>query len=84
MDTKNDERLLGREIEELDEEIRVLGYRLNELLSVDCSFGLCHFNPEIDLILDKIKEIQERKELLERLRDSLGSLNEQETEDIFT
>ncbi|MEW6380748.1 MAG: hypothetical protein AB1611_14225 [bacterium] len=73
MGTKNEEKLLGREIEDLNEEIIALGYKLNELLSVDCSFGFCNFNPEIDIILDKIKEIQERKALLEHLKENIGA-----------
>jgi hypothetical protein len=71
MGMEHEEKLLEEEIENLNEEITTLGHKLNELLSVNCSFGFCLVNPEVDTIFGKIKGAQERKLLLERLKQNI-------------
>ena len=69
---KNQE-LLQKEIESLNEEMRQLAYRLGGLLDVDCNLGVCSYNPEADDLQSKLAEVQERKALLERIKQSLDS-----------
>ncbi|MEW5801200.1 MAG: hypothetical protein AB1847_03750 [bacterium] len=74
MSMEHEEKLLEQEIESLTEEIASLSYKLNELLNVNCSFGFCLSNPEVDTILDKIKAAQEKKVLLEHFKQNIGLL----------
>ena len=40
---------------------------------MDCSFGVCAYDPEADNLQDKLKEVQEQKELLERIKKNIMS-----------
>ena len=72
--TRGSERqLLDKQIENLNEEIKTLGYELSGLLNVDCSFGVCAYDPEADNLQGKLKEVQEQKELLERIKKNIRS-----------
>jgi len=71
MAMRNEKELLTREIENLNQEILTLSYKLNEILSIDCSFGVCFFDPEVDTIQDKMREVQEKKALLERIKKNI-------------
>ena len=72
--TRGSERqLLDKQIENLNEEIKNLGYELSGLLNVDCSFGVCAYDPEADNLQDKLQEVQEQKELLERIKKNIRS-----------
>lgn len=73
MTVENDKKLLDKEIESLNEEIKNLGYQLSGVLNVDCSFGVCAFDPDADSLQDKMKEIQEKRALLERLKENINS-----------
>lgn len=73
MAMENEKKLLDKEIESLNEEIEKLGYQLGGLLNVDCSFGVCTFDPDVDIIQDKLKEVQEKRSLLERLKRNMDS-----------
>ncbi|MGA1824899.1 MAG: hypothetical protein ACMUIP_09555 [bacterium] len=73
MGTEEDKKLLEKEIDDLNEKIKQLSYQLSGLLDVDCSFGVCHYDPMADDIQEKIKEVQEKKELLERLKKKISS-----------
>ena len=68
-----EKEILEKEIESLNNEIKNLGYQLSGLLNVDCSFGVCSFDPEVDDIESKIKEVEEKKALLERLKQNINS-----------
>ncbi len=68
MKKKNEKEILAREINNLNEEITLLSHQLNEIFSVNCSFGVCLFNPEVDSIQEKMREVQERKELFESIK----------------
>ena len=50
-----------------------LGYQLGGLLNVDCSFGVCTFDPEVDDVQEKLKEVQEKKALLEKLEQNIDN-----------
>ncbi len=72
--TRGSERqLLDKQIENLNEEIKNLGYELSGLLNVDCSFGVCAYDPEADNLQDKLQEVHEQKELLEKIKKNLSS-----------
>ena len=64
---EKEKEILAREIDNLNEEITLLSHQLNEIFNINCSFGVCLFNPEVDSIQEKMKEVQERKELLETI-----------------
>ena len=68
-----DKKILEKEIKKLNEKIKNLGYELSALLNVDCSFGVCSYDPEVDDLEDKMEEIQEKKALLERLMKNIKS-----------
>ena len=65
---KKEKEILAREIDNLNEEITLLSHQLNEIFNINCSFGVCLFNPEVDSIQEKMEEVQERKALLESIK----------------
>jgi hypothetical protein len=65
--------VLEGQIEALNEDIKGLGYKLEGILDVGCSLGVCTFDPEADDVQEKIREVQKKRAILERLRDSLDS-----------
>ena len=65
--------LLQEQIEELNNEIKKLGYSLEGILDVNCSLGLCAFDPEVDDVQKKIVEVEKKRGILEKIRDSLDS-----------
>ena len=69
-DQKN---VLESQIEALNEDIKELGYKLEGILDVGCSLGVCAFDPEADDVQEKIAEVQRKRAILERLRDNLDS-----------
>ncbi|MBW1888314.1 MAG: hypothetical protein JRI52_08200 [Deltaproteobacteria bacterium] len=73
MGTEEDKKLLDGEIADLNEKIEQLGYQLSGLLNIDCSFGVCNYDPIADDIQEKLKEVQEKKELLQRLKKHISS-----------
>ena len=70
---ENDRELLQKQIDSLNDEIKTLAYRLGGLLDVDCNLGVCSYNPEADNLQDKMKEVQERKALLQKILQGLDS-----------
>jgi hypothetical protein len=62
---------LEKQIQELDEQIKALGAKLEEELGVSCDFGACVFDPEIETTEHKIEEVQRRKKMLEAMHSSL-------------
>lgn len=75
MDLEEDKKLLEKEIADLNKEIISLAYHLREVLEVDCSFGACVYDPRVDDIEKKMKEVQEKKELLLRIKLGLKRSN---------
>ena len=70
---EEDRKLLESQIKTLNEQLSALAYRLGGLLDVDCNMGVCAYNPEADDLQEKMKEVQKKRELLERLRLNLDS-----------
>lgn len=63
--------LLEKELTEINREIKALSYKLSELLNIDCNLGVCTFDPEVNDVQGKIKEIEEKRGLLEFLKKNL-------------
>ena len=70
----DDRKLLQKEIDGLNNEIKKLAYRLGGVLDVDCNLGVCSYDPEADDLQVKMKEVQERKALLEKLMANLENI----------
>ena len=68
-----EKKLLESEIENLNEEIKELAYRLGGLLDVDCNLGVCSYDPEAEDIQKKMEEVQKKKALLKKLRENLDT-----------
>ena len=65
------EELLNKEIQAYEEELKVVASKLQELAGVDCSFGACVFDPEMQDVEEKIAELEKRKKTLAEVKDSL-------------
>jgi hypothetical protein len=76
MNHEDEQKILEHEIEKLNEEIKDLGYKLSELLNVDCSFGDCSFDKEVDNVREKMEEIEKTKRLLEFLKNNIDKCHE--------
>jgi hypothetical protein len=70
---EDEKALLQKQIDNLNNEIRSLAYRLGGLLDVDCNLGVCSYDPEADDLQEKMKEVQKRKALLEKIAQGLDS-----------
>lgn len=70
---EKEREVLKKQIDSLNEEIKNLAYRLGGLLDVDCNLGVCSFDPDAEDLHEKIKEVQERKVLLERIMRNLDT-----------
>jgi len=65
------EELLNKEIQAYEEELKVVASKLQELAGVDCSFGACVFDPEMQDVEEKMAELEKRKKTLGEVKDSL-------------
>lgn len=65
------DELLNKEIADYEEELKVLASKLQELAGVDCSFGACVFDPEMQDVEAKLAEIERRKKVLAEVMESL-------------
>jgi prefoldin subunit 5 len=65
--------VLESQIGALNDEIKELGYKLEGILDVGCSLGVCAYDPEVDDIQEKIREVQKKRNILEHLKISLDS-----------
>ena len=65
------EELLFEEIAAYEEELRVVASRLQEVAGVDCSFGACVFDPEMQDVEAKLAELERRKRGLLEVKESL-------------
>ena len=65
------EEILISEIADLEEQIKVLAVKIEELMGVDCEFGACILDPSLDTAEKKLEEIQRRKKNLEGILKSL-------------
>lgn len=65
------EELLNKEIEDYEEDLRKVAGKLQELAGVDCSFGACVFDPEMQDVEAKLAELEKRKKVLAEIKESL-------------
>ncbi len=65
------EELLNEEIAAYEEELRVVASRLQEVAGVDCSFGACVFDPEMQDVEARLAELERRKRGLLEVKESL-------------
>jgi hypothetical protein len=65
------EELLNKEIEAYEDELAVVAGKLQELAGVDCSFGACVFDPEMQDVEAKLADLDKRKKILGEVKDSL-------------
>ncbi|MGQ9475145.1 MAG: hypothetical protein ACUVRX_02985 [Actinomycetota bacterium] len=65
------EELLNQEIAAYEEELKVLAGKLQELAGVNCSFGACVFDPEMQDVEAKLAELQKRKKVLAEVMETL-------------
>lgn len=72
-ETSEREEYLNKELEALDEETARLARKFQRLAGMDCNFGECVFDPEMDSVEKKIAEVQRRKRLLEGMIAHLES-----------
>jgi hypothetical protein len=70
---EREKELLGENIEDLNEKIKKLASDLRGLLDVDCAMGVCSYNPEVDDLHAKMKEVEEKKKILKRLQANLDA-----------
>lgn len=68
---EDQEKLLNQEIEAYDDELAKLAEKLEEVAGVDCNFGACVFDPEMNDVEDKIAEVQKRRKTIADIIDSL-------------
>ncbi len=71
--TTEQEKLLQKEMAELDEQTAKLAEKFESLAGMDCDFGACVFDPEMSSVEQKIAEVQRRKKLLEGMIAHLES-----------
>jgi hypothetical protein len=69
--TGEKEELLNQEIKGYEEKLKVLAGKLQELAGVDCSFGSCVFDPEMEDVEEKLAELGKRKKILDDVIESL-------------
>ena len=72
-DSEEQKKVLEGQIRELNDEIKQLGYKLEGILDVGCSLGVCAYDPEVDDVNEKIAEVQKKRAILERIRDNLDT-----------
>ncbi|OFW56497.1 MAG: hypothetical protein A2W01_03550 [Candidatus Solincola sediminis] len=65
------EEMLNGEMETFEQELRRLASKLGEISGVDCNFGACVFDPQMNDVEEKIAEVQKRKQILAEVMESL-------------
>jgi hypothetical protein len=68
-----EEEILKKEMADLDEQTAKLAEKFESLAGIDCDFGECIFDPELDNVQDRIAEVQRRKKILEGMIEHLES-----------
>jgi hypothetical protein len=71
--TRDEEEILKKELADLDEQTAKLAEKFESLAGIDCDFGECIFDPEMDDIQKRIAEVQRRKKILEGMIEHLES-----------
>ena len=72
-DIREGEEILKKQLADLDDQTAKLAEKFEQLAGIDCDFGECIFDPEMDSVEKKIAEVQRRKKILEGMIDHLES-----------
>jgi prefoldin subunit 5 len=72
-DTREEEEILKKELADLDDQTAKLAEKFESLAGIDCDFGECILDPEMDSVQAKIAEVQRRKKILEGMIEHLES-----------
>jgi chaperonin cofactor prefoldin len=70
---REEEEVLQVELDKLNEQTAKLAEKFEALAGIDCDFGECIFDPEMDSVEKKLAEIQRRKKVLEGMIEHLES-----------
>jgi chaperonin cofactor prefoldin len=70
---REEEEVLQAELDKLNEQTAKLAEKFEALAGIDCDFGECIFDPEMDSVEKKLAEIQRRKKVLEGMIEHLES-----------
>lgn len=70
---REEEEILKKQIEDLDETTRKLAEKFEELAGIACDFGECIFDPGMDDLEKRLAEVQRRKKVLEGMIEHLES-----------
>ena len=60
-DLEEREKVLESEIADLDEQMKKLAVKMEEIAGTDCDFGACVLDPAMESVEEKIEEVQRRK-----------------------
>jgi hypothetical protein len=71
--TRQEEEVLKQELDKLNDQTAKLAEKFEALAGIDCDFGECIFDPEMDTVEKKIEEIQRRKKILVGMIEHLES-----------
>ena len=58
------EKVIEDEIADLDEQMKVLAVKMEEIAGTDCDFGACVLDPAMKSVEEKIAEVQRRKKAI--------------------
>lgn len=70
-DQKDKEEFLQRQIDELENQQLELAEKMEQIAGIDCTFGVCLFDKNIDSVELKLEEVQRRKKAIESMMMSL-------------
>lgn len=73
-DPEEKEELLQKQIDDLENQQLELAQKMEQIAGIDCTFGSCLFDEEIDSVELKLEEVQRRKRALESVMKSLKEL----------
>ena len=76
-DQEDEEKLLQKQIDDLEDQQLKLAEKMEQIAGIDCTFGSCVFERNIDSVELKLEEVQRRRKAIESI---MRTLKECETE----
>jgi hypothetical protein len=70
-DPRDKEEMLQRQIDELEKQQSDLAQKMEQIAGIDCTFGSCMFDTEIDSVELKLDDVQRRRKAVESMMRSL-------------
>jgi len=64
-DLEEREKVLEKEIADLDDQMKKLAVKLEEIAGAYCDFGACVLDPAMESVEEKIEEVQRRKKAVQ-------------------